>query len=406
MKYKDKPLVVLALGTNLGNRLENLRAAAGKLVERFRFERYSHVIETEAILPPGAPADWNRPYLNMVIALRTEDNPLSLLDQAKFIETEIGRDMNAPRWAPRIIDIDIVLYGNQKIREERLTIPHKELKNRVFLKFLLNMIGIADSNRAVEKFSAERHFVLYPLFAGILNITPDSFSDGGDFFDTENAVRHAEELWNDGAYIIDIGAQSTRPGHTKISPQEEISRLGRVLERCGHIENISIDTSNDETVKYVLQYPNVKWINDQDSQLSPETLKLIANKNVKLVVMLHGTDLFWFDQRIKYLRKLGIKKHNIIIDPGIGFGKTRFENLCMINHLKYLQDVGCSILVGTSRKSFITAHSNVDVKDRDLETIAASDFMMQNDCCSYLRVHNVKDHMRFFVAKHCLQNAR
>jgi 2-amino-4-hydroxy-6-hydroxymethyldihydropteridine diphosphokinase/dihydropteroate synthase len=120
--------------------------------------------------------------------------------------------------------------------------------------------------------------------------------------------------------------------------------------------------------------------------------------------MLHGGDLLWLGDRINYLRKLGIKKTNIIIDPGLGFGKTKYENVRIVKRLKLLHQFECEILLGPSRKSFISAYSHASVEDRDLETIAMS-FFASRAGDDYLRVHNVKDHMRFFVASHCIENA-
>jgi 2-amino-4-hydroxy-6-hydroxymethyldihydropteridine diphosphokinase/dihydropteroate synthase len=399
-------IVILTIGTNLGDRLQNLRSAFQELKSHFHIKSASHVIETDAVLPENAPASWNLPYLNMALACATSKTPTETLSIVKMIEKKLGRDMCAPRWSPRVVDIDIVLHGEYQMNTDQLTIPHKELKTRDFWQFLLGEIGceIPEAIKLnINNYKALNHFVLYPQFAGILNVTPDSFSDGGNFFDPEKAESHAKKLLKAGASIIDIGAQSTRPGYVEISPAEEISRLAPVLERCGDLDCISVDTYFDEVVKYVLKKPNVKWINDQNAILDPETIKMIADRNVKLVTMLHGANLFWLKDRIAYLENLGMETRNIILDPGIGFGKSRFENLRMIKNLKLLKEYyPCEILLGASRKSFISSHSNAAIKDRDLESIAAANFAAGVD---YLRVHNVKDHMRFFVTKHCLENA-
>ncbi|MDR1982737.1 MAG: dihydropteroate synthase [Holosporaceae bacterium] len=404
---KTKETVLLAIGTNLGDRLQNLRDVLKKLRSCCHIKRTSHVIETEAILPENAPDGWNIPYLNMVIEADTTRTPLELLSMIKTIETKLGRNTSASRWSPRIIDIDILLYGDLKMETDLLTIPHNELKNRDFLQFLMEGIGYnvpEDIKLGTNNYTALNHFVLYPKFVGILNVTPDSFSDGGKYFDPEKAEAHARKLCADGASVIDVGAQSTRPGYVEVSPSEEILRLSMMLERCNDIKCISIDTYFDAVVKHVLTKPNVKWINDQNSTFSPDTIKLIADRDIKLVVMMHGMQPLWFEDRIKYLRNLGIKKHNIIVDPGIGFEKSRYENIFIIKNLKTYIQQGYEILLGASRKSFISLHANVGVQDRDIESISAA-CLVEDAGVDYLRVHNVKDHMRFFVTRHCIRNA-
>ncbi|MDR0677528.1 MAG: dihydropteroate synthase [Holosporaceae bacterium] len=397
--------ILLGFGTNLGDRLENFRKAIAELQSYCKIEKISHIIETEALLLENSPPSWNIPFLNMVASAYSNLSPNDLLTAIKKIEKKLGRDMNAPRWSPRVIDIDIIRYGERKINNEQLIIPHKELKNRDFWQFSLEEIGYgveAEIALNLSNYTVPNHFVLYPKFIGIVNVTPDSFSDGGNFFDPVKAEQHVRKLWNDGASIVDIGAQSTRPGYIEISPQEEISRLSEVLERCNDIPSLSVDTYFDEVVDYVLR-KNVKWINDQNSKFRPETIKLIADKNVKLVVMLHGIDFSWFGERTRYLENLGVRKENMIIDPGIGFGKTKQENMVVIRKLKELRQLGYKILLGASRKSFLSAYSNAE--DKDLESIAvanaAIDFKVD-----YLRVHNVKDHMRFFVVKQCISGVQ
>ncbi|MDR1335063.1 MAG: dihydropteroate synthase [Holosporaceae bacterium] len=406
----DDNVLLLSVGSNVGNRLEHLRNALELLGTFLSFRSMSHVIETAADLLPGSPVSWDLPFLNMVVAADTLIDPLHLLKMLKQIEQKLGRDLDGPRWSPRIIDIDILVYGRQNIYTDLLTIPHRELKNRDFLLFLMDEIGYKAScipEMNTNHYTPSDNFVLYPRFVGILNVTPDSFSDGGAFLDPSTAEEHARDLLRAGAYGIDIGAQSTRPGYVEVSPAEEISRLDPLLDRCGDIECISIDTYFDEVVQHVLKKTNtkVKWINDQRATLRVDTLKFLADNNIKLVTMLQNMDFPWLKQRIKYLKNLGIPQSNIIIDPGIGFGKSRHDNIRVIKKLSDLRILGCEVLLGVSRKSFITAHSNALVQARDLESIAVACFAQLQKSVDYFRVHNVRDHMRFFVTEHCLTNA-
>jgi 2-amino-4-hydroxy-6-hydroxymethyldihydropteridine diphosphokinase/dihydropteroate synthase len=402
---KKKEHVLLALGTNLGDRLKNMREAVKML--SLAPMSMSHVIETEALIPENAPPEWDLPYLNMILATTTDLPPTVLLGVIKDVEKRMGRDTNSRRWSPRIIDVDILMYGEQTLDSEALTIPHKALKERDFWQFLLECMGCkvpGEVGLSVANYRPLNHFVLQPQLVGIVNVTPDSFSDGGRFSDPVAAEIQARRLYQDGASVVDIGAQSTRPGYVEISPAEEISRLAEVLERCRDLPCISVDTYFDEVVEYALQKSNVKWINDQNSNLSNLTLRLLADRGVKLVVMQHGAAQDWFEHRLKYLENLGMMRSNLILDPGIGFGKSKYQNLLAINNLKMLKRHGCEVLLGVSRKSFISSHSNASPWDRDPESISAASCAA--GIVDYLRVHNVRDHMKFFVTKHCIENAR
>lgn len=403
MQAEFQQAIYLALGSNFGNRAEHLREAVAELSKFFQIKQLSHIIETEALLLENSPASWNIPYLNMIVSGKTSYSPSELLAEIKRIEKKLGRDLNAPRWSPRAIDIDIISYYGQEICENELTIPHKEIKNRAFWQYLLAELGyeISDAMKnAVNSYSALNHFVLYPRFVGVVNVTPDSFSDGGKFLQPEKAEEQIRKLVSDGAAMVDIGAQSTRPGYVEASPQEEISRLGEVLERCKDIDCISIDTYFDEVIEYTIKkHPNIKCINVQQlNRLEEATLNLIADRNLKIIVMLNGRDLYWFEYAVSTLEKHGIRRSNIIIDPGIGFGKTKLQNIEAIKNFRDLRRFECDIMLAHSRKSFISLFSNSNVENRDIETIVFSAFTANTARVDYIRVHNVKDHMRFFVA--------
>lgn len=410
-QQNHQKLVYLGLGSNLGNRLENFRQAISQLSNNVCIEitQISHVLETKAILVKGSPENWNIPFLNMVVSGKPLCSPQDLLKKIKQIEQNMGRDLNAPKWSPRVIDIDILDYCSQKISQEDLILPHKEIKNRDFVQYSMAELGY-DAGDTLQDFQAINHFVLYPKFVGIVNVTPDSFSDGGKFFDPKDAINQIKKLVSDGAHMVDIGAQSTRPGYTEVSAQEEIRRLSKVLERCDDFPpetcNLSLDTYYDEVLEYAIKnHPNIiKCANMQQFRIHKNVINMVADYGMKIVIMLNGTDLQWFVDTINTLENWGMKRENIIVDPGIGFGKNKIQNVRMIQSLCDLRQFGCEIMLAHSRKSFISLFSNADAASRDIETLAFSQKAFENGAADYLRVHNVADHMRFFVAAFVAKN--
>ncbi|GHT97176.1 folate synthesis bifunctional protein [Alphaproteobacteria bacterium] len=394
-------MIFLSLGSNLGNRLKNIMEAIDELSAFFDCKVTSHLIETEAILPENAPSDWNVPYLNAVLVGDSHCSPFELLSKIKNIEKKMGRDIDISDWSPRVIDIDIISYYNQSINSDRVVLPHKEIEHREFLQYLLREVGYPLPSNMLGNTSYKplNHFVLDPKIVGIVNVTPDSFSDGGQYMDADKAEAQVRKIYAEGAHIIELGPQTTKPGYVEIPPSEEIDRLSGVLERCTDINCIGVDTYFDDVARFAIEKHNVRWINDQNAALNQDTIKLIANNNVKLVTMLHGMDMSWFSERIKVLTHLGMQLKNIIIDPGIGFGKTKYQNIEMIQNCRRIKEMGCEVLLGHSRKSFMEVFSNFPPSQRDVETLAISSFADDAEV-EYIRIHNVQDHMRFFVAKY------
>ena len=228
-----------------------------------------------------------------------------------------------------------------------------------------------------------------PLFMGILNITPDSFSDGGKYFNLEDATKHAKELIDKGVDIIDIGGESTRPGATPITEEEELGRVIPVVEEIKHVSRaainrgstvlISIDTYKANVAQLALN-AGAQMINDVSGLTMDSKMVHVAAKANCPIVIMHNNgipatkpmsredcrgrsvtcpadvlqDIFhWLQKQSQYAINHGIKKENIIIDPGIGFGKTAEEDLLLIQNLKEFKSLGFPILIGPSKKSFI-----------------------------------------------------
>lgn len=237
---------------------------------------------------------------------------------------------------------------------------------------------------------------------GILNVTPDSFSDGGEWNTVEKAVAHALEMVADGADIIDIGGESTRPGHTQISDEEEIARVVPIIEALKKAVDVplSIDTYKSAVARAACE-AGVDIINDiwgckYDSQIAAVAaafdvpIILMHNREKPDYAFLIEDMLTDLAESVRIAVSAGVKRENIILDPGCGFGKTYEDNLNVIHHLKRFVDLGYPVLLGTSRKRFIgTALGDIPFKERDLGTAATTALGIVNGA-QIFRVHNVK----------------
>lgn len=237
---------------------------------------------------------------------------------------------------------------------------------------------------------------------GILNATPDSFSDGGKYNDIDKAVRHAVRMVADGADIIDIGGESTRPGYEKVSDQEELERVAPVIEAISKEVSvpISIDTYKSVVAKGALE-AGAHMINDiWGAKADPSMAAIAADFNVPIVLMHNRqnreyqhfyrdiiNDLF---ESINLVKNAGVKDDNIILDPGIGFAKGFSENLEMMRNLDRLVDIGYPVLLGTSKKSFIGQALTLSVEERAEGTGATVCYGIQMGC-QIVRVHDVKE---------------
>ncbi|WP_419247498.1 dihydropteroate synthase [Wolbachia endosymbiont of Rhagoletis indifferens] len=425
-------MIYISIGSNMGNRFSHLQKAAQLLKERyFKNLKSSIVLETKAILPNDAPPGWDKPFLNMVVYGSCSSSPEELLKGLKQIECDIGRLQVYGKWAPRVIDLDILLWDDLTLDTSYLKIPHSELINRPFLLHLMAMLSpMAVVNKTFGTVNPNikdcflRSFTLSPELVGIVNITPDSFSDGGLYYDADQATKQSLRLLSDGASIVELGAQSTRPGSSIQTPKAEYARLKPVLDNLSHYMEagdikVSIDSFWPDVILNVLEHYNIAWVNDQKGDLDDNTLKAIASSGCGIVIMHslsippHRDNIIpsdtdpidtinnWAEKSISRLFALSFDKNSIIIDPGIGFGKSMYQNIQILRNIEALQSFGCKVLVGHSRKSFISSFSTEPVFNRDLETIALSSAL--HNKVDFLRVHNVRDHMRFFVAQAALQ---
>lgn len=249
---------------------------------------------------------------------------------------------------------------------------------------------------------------------GVLNITTNSFSDGGEFLDFENAKNHLNELIIDGADIIDIGAESTKPYSSPIPPDEQLKRLLPILEyiKTNDIKTpISIDTRSAEVAQKCINL-GANIINDVSGFDFDENMAdVIANNPQVKIILQHsqGTPETMQDSphyenlmdeifinlksKIDFALSKDIKKENIIIDPGIGFGKTKAHNMEILKRWQELKTLGCPVLIGLSRKSLLGMPDATN-DEKDIYTLALDSILMTQKI-DYIRVHNVKIHKNF-----------
>ena len=250
-----------------------------------------------------------------------------------------------------------------------------------------------------------------PLVMGVLNVTPDSFSDGGKHLEIDSALRHTEKMIRDGAQIIDIGGESSRPGAEKVSIEEEIDRVMPIIKNIkDRFETIvSIDTYKERVAREAVLEAGADIVNDISAlRFSENMAETIARLDVPVILMhIKGTpdnmqkDPFYsdvtaelkqyFHVNIDIALSKGIKKEKIIIDPGIGFGKRLQDNIEIIKKLSEFKEFEVPILIGVSRKSFLgTISGETNPAEREAETISANLIAMMNGA-SLIRVHNVKN---------------
>lgn len=424
---------VLGLGSNSGDRLHFLRTAILLLRNTVKVSEVSALYESEALLPDDAPTSWNQPFLNLALVCETELKPAELLAALKGIEKRLGRTPRG-RWAPREIDIDILLIESMVYESESLKIPHPGLYFRPFVLLpLADLVPdwkLPDPEKNapatslieyVQKWRAElpshipfntrRSTECLAQLVGIVNLTPDSFSDGGAYFSPEKAVHHIVDLIQAGVRVIDLGAESTRPGAESISADTEWKRLQPVLETLKHLRprlplpvTLSVDTRNPKVATGALRL-GVDWINDVSGFQNPEMIRAVADSNADLVIMHSLTvpasrthhlpyqnnpvaDLLaWARSRIADLESKGIQRDRIIFDPGIGFGKSPEQTWQILREIQKFHSLGVRILVGHSRKSFLNTVTSTQASDRDLETGFLT-AQLAGSGVDYLRVHH------------------
>ena len=341
--------------------------------------------------------------------IQLEDVPIKISNILKQEMLSIGGEAAVAKGAvdSSIPVTSVLLMGThrdyQKLIKKLKMQPFKLPKLGEQIERLIQNTGICPKPLKVGQYTlplGERTIIM-----GILNLTPDSFSDGGKFFDTDKAVEHALKMAAEGADIIDVGAESTRPGHVSLEADEELRRLIPVLDRLLKEVRlpISVDTYKAATARKVLDM-GVHIINDvwglqKDSQLAG----IVSDYEVPVIVMHNQNGMEYDDlmgEIIAFLRKsmqiaesMGIDSGKIIIDAGIGFGKTPEHNLEIMDRLDELKTLGKAILLGTSRKSIIGKVLELPTDER-IEGTAATIALGISKGADIVRVHDVKEMAR------------
>ena len=243
---------------------------------------------------------------------------------------------------------------------------------------------------------------------GILNLTPDSFSDGGKFNKKKTGVNHAINLFKLGADIVDVGGESTRPGSKAVSEKKEWNRIEKIIKKISKTITLSLDTRKSEIMNKGIKI-GIKLINDVSGlSYDPKTIDVLKKSKIPFVIQ-HSQgkpenmqknpnyknellDIYdFFEERVKFLRSKGIKHNNIIVDPGIGFGKNLKHNMNLIRSVSIFHTLGFPILLGLSRKKFIKDLSGKnDTKERMGGTVASSLYSMMQGV-QILRIHDVNE---------------
>jgi dihydropteroate synthase/2-amino-4-hydroxy-6-hydroxymethyldihydropteridine diphosphokinase len=435
---RRKHRVGIALGSNLGDRDAALREALERLLEIVEIEAVSSFYETEPVGVVDQPL-----FLNAVCLGTTDCSPYELLTACKAIEAAMGRQPG-PRWGPRPIDLDVLFYDDLCLDDEALTLPHPRMAERAFVMTPLAEVAPEWRHPRLGRTAADlaaglpavgirlwarapmrvgRGFLYWgreTLVMGILNVTPDSFSGDGllkgpDW--VEAALEQARRFKAAGAHLLDVGGESTRPGAEPVPAEEEMRRVLPVIRRLAEegLGPISIDTYKAEVARAAVE-AGADLINDVWAmRADPAMAETAAELGVPIVLMDNRSrrdavvrdprlgaryegavqeDIVaavkaHLQERVQAARAAGIPPYRIILDPGLGFGKTVAQNLELIDRLGELRELGFPILVGPSRKSFIGYTLNLPPEER-LEGTAAVVALCIARGADIVRVHDVQ----------------
>lgn len=398
-------MIIIALGANLPSQFGSPRTTLKRAIQEIARHGIRVLYQSPIYLTSPVPISDQPWYHNAVIGVSTDKSPTQLMRILQAIEKDFGR-VRTERNEPRVIDLDIVAYHDIFIPHPNLPpqggkelssipspltgegqgggdliLPHPRAHERAFVlyplrdiapnwvhpvskKSISHLIESLPKNQDIQKENR-------PLIMGVVNVTPDSFSDGGQFNTTDKAIAQGLRLIAEGADILDIGGESTRPDAPIISPIDEQRRTIQVIEALKNAGAlVSVDTRNASTMKLALD-AGAGLVNDVTAlTYDKDALLVVANSDCRVCLMhMQGTpqtmqmnptyhdvvkEVYDFlDDRIRVCIKAGIDKERLMVDVGIGFGKTVQHNIALFQNLSRFHDLGVDVLLGASRKSFI-----------------------------------------------------
>ena len=312
--------------------------------------------------------------------------------------------------------LSIPLHGNKLISFDTVEILSRKNKRKININKINSLSGkirkkIHFDLKQISKKKKFKNlnFSNLPLLMGVLNLTPDSFSDGGKFTKKNLAEKHSKKLIKDGCDILDIGGEATNPGSKDVDPKNEWKRIFPTLYKIKKLKKfISLDTRKSFVMENGIKN-KINLINDVSGlEYDPSTIRVLKKTNISFVIHhMQGEpstmqknpkyknvllDIYdFFEEKIKYLRSEGIMHNNIILDPGIGFGKKLKHNITLLRNISIFHSLGFPVMLGTSRKRFIKDLSGVNDSKQRLGGTIASSLIAIMQGVQILRVHDVNE---------------
>lgn len=398
---------IVGIGANIGFVLENIHLAINALNNHpnIKVFKKASLYSSKALLKENAPEDWDINFINSAVKISSPLKPEELLKVLKDIEKNIGRDLDAPEWSPRVIDLDILAAEDFSLETELLNIPHKELTKRNFaLAPLLELdrswhhpkrpdIELQTRLKELGEIHKLKQSLSNTMRMGIVNLSNQSFSDG--HFDDDTRKSNLFELIESGAEIIDIGAESTKLNATPISVEEEFNKLDEFLSylktqfvTLKYKPLVSIDTRKYEVMQKILEkHHDIIWmINDVECNDIDKKAKLIAEYDKKYVLthnlgIVNRTEYLsvehaienvceYLNQKKSILLANGVSQENIYFDVGFGFGKKADTAKHLLTNIdKIRKELNLKALVGHSRKaSVLELEKDCDIYVLDRKT--------------------------------------
>lgn len=407
-------MIVIALGSNLPGRFADCDAVLDHACRAMAGAGITIIARSRTYLTAPVPASDQPWYHNAAVAVETALSPHDLLKTLRAIEESMGRVRSVAN-AARIIDLDVIAYKGEIIASPDLTVPHPRMQDRTFV---LNPMRDVAPDWTHPGLGKTLHELLAALPAGrqwfadkdvylmgIVNVTPDSFSDGGRFIDPQSAITHGHILNVEGADILDIGGESTRPGAVPVTPRDEQARILPVVSAL-RTHFVSVDTRNADTMRACINH-GAAMINDVSALThDPASMDVVAGFDGPVCLMhMQGTpqtmqsapsyhdvvgEVYeYLERRIAHCVAAGISKGRIVADPGFGFGKSFDHNIALLDHFDRFQGLGVTLMAGVSRKGFVgILAGNAPVGDRLDESLRIARDLTRRGA-RILRVHDV-----------------